>query len=132
MLRVEDNTVIVRGVFIEFENKSDLNSFLFDYINKYGRIDMVEKKTVIDDAKLVELIDKYGCIEIENLSLSVRSYNILKRVGINYVEDILKLKFDEVVRLRNLGKRSMTEIEEVVNEFTHSDYIDWTSQLVEN
>lgn len=47
---------------------------------------------------------------VEDLQLSVRSYNCLKRAGINTVEDILKLSEEEMMTVRNLGRKSTEEV----------------------
>lgn len=50
---------------------------------------------------------------IEDLDLSVRSYNCLKRAGIHTVEDLTKRTEDDMLKVRNLGKKSL---EEVINK----------------
>lgn len=47
---------------------------------------------------------------IGELELTVRSYNSLKRAGINTVEDLLKITPEELANVRNLGKKSLEEI----------------------
>ncbi len=47
---------------------------------------------------------------IEDLELSVRSYNCLKRAGINNVEDLSKKTQEEMIKVRNLGRKSMEEV----------------------
>lgn len=47
---------------------------------------------------------------IEDLDLSVRSYNCLKRAGIHTVEDLTKKSSDEMLKVRNLGKKSLDEV----------------------
>ena len=50
---------------------------------------------------------------IEELDMSVRSFNCLKRAGIDTVEDLISRTEDEMIRVRNLGKKSL---EEVINK----------------
>ena len=50
---------------------------------------------------------------IEELDLSVRSFNCLKRAGINTVEDLINKSEDEMMKVRNLGRKSL---EEVINK----------------
>ncbi len=50
-------------------------------------------------------------ITIEELDLSVRSYNCLKRAGINTVEELIKRNEDEMMKVRNLGRKSLEEVE---------------------
>lgn len=47
---------------------------------------------------------------IEELDFSVRSYNCLKRAGINTVDDLCKKTEDEMMKVRNLGKKSLEEV----------------------
>ena len=47
---------------------------------------------------------------IDELELSVRSYNCLKRAGINTVEELTNKTPDEMLKVRNLGKKSMDEV----------------------
>lgn len=49
-------------------------------------------------------------MSIENMDLSVRSYNCLKRAGIVTVKDLIKLEPNELASIRNLGRRSYDEI----------------------
>ncbi len=49
---------------------------------------------------------------IEELDLSVRSFNCLKRAGINTVEDLTSKSEDEMMKVRNLGKKSFDEVRE--------------------
>ena len=51
---------------------------------------------------------------VEELDLSVRSYNCLKRAGINTVEELTNKTEPEMMKVRNLGKKSLTEIQELV------------------
>ncbi len=47
---------------------------------------------------------------IEELDLSVRSFNCLKRAGINTVEDLINKTEDEMMKVRNLGRKSLEEV----------------------
>ena len=51
-------------------------------------------------------------IMIEDLDLSVRSYNCLKRAGIQTVDELTQRTEDEMMRVRNLGKKSLKEVKE--------------------
>ena len=50
---------------------------------------------------------------IEELDLSVRSFNCLKRAGINTVEDLISKSEEDMMKVRNLGRKSL---EEVINK----------------
>ena len=47
---------------------------------------------------------------IEELDLSVRSFNCLKRAGINTVEDLISKSEEEMMKVRNLGRKSLEEV----------------------
>ncbi|MDO5084928.1 MAG: DNA-directed RNA polymerase subunit alpha [Erysipelotrichaceae bacterium] len=63
-----------------------------------------------------EVNSKSSNMMIEDLDLSVRSYNCLKRAGIQTVEELLQKTEDEMMRVRNLGKKSLKEVKEKVYE----------------
>ena len=74
-----------------------------------------------EDAKNTEVIvekeenkkEKVLEMTIEELELSVRSYNCLKRAGINTVEDLTNKSEEDMMKVRNLGRKSL---EEVINK----------------
>ena len=56
--------------------------------------------------------DKVLDMTIEELDLSVRSYNCLKRAGINTVPELTQKSKDDMMKVRNLGKKSLEEVQE--------------------
>ena len=52
---------------------------------------------------------------IEELDLSVRSFNCLKRAGINTVEDLINKSEEDMMKVRNLGRKSLDEVVEKLN-----------------
>ena len=68
-----------------------------------------------DEASIAEvLVEKDEILEmtIEELDLSVRSFNCLKRAGINTVDDLINKSEEEMLKVRNLGKKSFDEVRE--------------------
>ncbi len=71
-----------------------------------------------DEAKNAEIMvesvatvkEKVLEMTIEELDMSVRSFNCLKRAGIDTVEDLISRTEDEMIRVRNLGKKSLEEV----------------------
>ncbi len=55
-------------------------------------------------------------IPVESLNLSVRSFNCLKRAGISKVSELLDMTEDEIIKMRNFGKKSLDEIKQVLEE----------------
>lgn len=64
--------------------------------------------TVVD--KVTEVKDKIMEMTIEELDLSVRSFNCLKRANINTVEDLVSKTQEEMIKVRNLGRKSLEEV----------------------
>ncbi len=69
---------------------------------------MVEKE---EDEK-----EKVLEMTVEELDLSVRSYNCLKRAGIDTVDELIQKSPEDMMEVRNLGKKSLEEIEEKLAE----------------
>ena len=63
---------------------------------------MVEK----EESKKEKVLE----MTIEELDLSVRSYNCLKRAGINTVEDLINKTEEDMMKVRNLGRKSLEEV----------------------
>lgn len=61
-----------------------------------------------------EVQNKGLVMMIEDLDLSVRSYNCLKRAGIQTVEELTQKTEDEMMRVRNLGKKSLKEVKDKI------------------
>ena len=64
---------------------------------------------VIKDDKASES-EKVLEMNIDELELSVRSYNCLKRAGINTVEELCSKTPEDMMKVRNLGRKSMDEV----------------------
>lgn len=77
-----------------------------DLSNAVGDKSTVVEKPETQRNKVLELT-------IEELDLSVRSFNCLKRANINTVEDLISKSEDEMMKVRNLGRKSL---EEVINK----------------
>ena len=52
-------------------------------------------------------MEKVLNITLEELDLSVRSYNCLKRAGIDTVKDLSEKTYEDMIKVRNLGKKSL-------------------------
>jgi DNA-directed RNA polymerase subunit alpha len=66
------------------------------------------KSTVVEKAETQR--DKVLEMTIEELDLSVRSFNCLKRANINTVEDLISKTEEEMIKVRNLGRKSLEEV----------------------
>ena len=65
-----------------------------------------EIMVVKDDSSKEKVLE----MTIEELDLSVRSFNCLKRAGINTVEDLINKTEDDMMKVRNLGSKSLDEV----------------------
>jgi len=59
--------------------------------------------------------DKILEMTIEDLDLSVRSFNCLKRAGINTVDDLINKSPEDMMKVRNLGRKSLEEVKKKIN-----------------
>lgn len=83
-------------------------------LNEHLRLFIGLTETVSDVEIMVEKEeeqkDKILEMTIEELDLSVRSYNCLKRAGINTVEELIQRNEEDMMKVRNLGKKSLEEV----------------------
>lgn len=81
-------------------------------------IDLTEEIDEADPEGEKEEEDRGKKLEmtIEDLDLSVRSYNCLKRAGINTVGELVSKTEEELMKVRNLGKKSFEEVERKLGE----------------
>ena len=66
-----------------------------------------------DDSEKEKVLD----LTIDELDLSVRSFNCLKRAGINTVEDLINKSEEDMMKVRNLGRKSLEEVIAKLNSF---------------
>lgn len=79
-----------------------LNHFV-DLSDDVSSTEILEKKEDTGKEKVLEMT-------IEELDLSVRAFNCLKRAGVNTVGDLINKSPDEMMKVRNLGKKSLEEV----------------------
>lgn len=89
---------------------------LNDHINLFvGLVDSMSSREFLisrDDEQKHEKLE----MSIDELELSVRSYNCLKRANINTVADLIKLTEEDMLKVRNLGKKSLDEVRKKIKE----------------
>jgi DNA-directed RNA polymerase subunit alpha len=90
---------------------------LIDHLELFSEIsdNVNDLDSVMKDAN-GETVNKGLVMMIEDLDLSVRSYNCLKRAGIQTVEELTQRSEDEMMRVRNLGKKSLKEVKDKLFE----------------
>lgn len=82
------------------------------FINLTEEVEEVE----IDSEEEKDNMEKVLELTIEELDLSVRSYNCLKRAGINTVQELTFKTEEEMMKVRNLGKKSLEEVQNKLTE----------------
>lgn len=93
-----------------------LNKRISIFINlteEVEEVDPLEEREEEDREQRLEMM-------IEDLDLSVRSYNCLKRAGINTVGELVRKTEEEMMKVRNLGKKSFEEVERKLGELGFS------------
>ena len=55
-------------------------------------------------------------MKIEELDFTVRSYNCLKKAGVNTISDLTSMTYNELLKIKNLGKKSLNEIIDKMKE----------------
>ena len=83
---------------------------LTEHLNLFVELTQEAKDASIIIEKEEASKEKVLEMTIEELDFSVRSFNCLKRAGINTVEDLIAKTEDDMIKVRNLGKKSLEEV----------------------
>jgi len=89
-----------------------LSTHIALFVNLTEQVDVVEMPEGPHEEDRERVLE----MTIEELDLSVRSYNCLKRAGINTVGELVRKTEDEMMKVRNLGKKSLEEVEQKLEE----------------
>lgn len=96
--------------------------YLLDTLNKAFEIDAERARLERENNQLVARLNALGDkiarekktqerkVDIDEMELSVRSYNCLKRAGIYYVSDLDGMTYEKLKKVRNLGRKSIIEV----------------------
>ncbi len=93
---------------------------LSEHLNLFIDLSENARTTEIMITKPDDSKEKTLEMTIEELDLSVRSFNCLKRAGINTVEDLTNKTEDEMMKVRNLGRKSLEEVFQKLEELGFS------------
>ncbi|MGI6189212.1 MAG: DNA-directed RNA polymerase subunit alpha [Caldicoprobacteraceae bacterium] len=85
-----------------------LSEHLMLFIDLTDHVNDVEIMVEKEEDKKEKVLE----MTIEELDLSVRSYNCLKRAGINTVEELTQRTAEDMMKVRNLGKKSLEEVQQ--------------------
>lgn len=104
--------VWTNGVISAQEAVSLAAKVLTEHLNLFVNLSEKGSSTEIMVEKDDKGKEKVLEMTIEELDLSVRSFNCLKRAGINTVEDLINKSEDDMMKVRNLGRKSLEEVVE--------------------
>ena len=104
-IEVETNGTLSAREVISLSGKliQDHIGLFVDLVESMSQIDILVSREEDNQTKVLEMT-------IEDIDLSVRSYNCLKRAGINTVADLTKKSESDLAKVKNLGKRSLEEV----------------------
>ena len=91
------------------------SKLLINQLANFSLIESNKEYKMVKEAPKAEE-NKFQNMLIEELDLSVRSNNCLKRAGITTVMELTQRSEDEMMKVRNLGKKSLKEVKEKLNE----------------
>ena len=104
--------VTTNGAFTPQEAVALSAKILIEHLELFSALEDITNFENIMDETVVEEHDKYQDMSIEELDLSVRSYNCLKRANIQTVQELTAKTEDDMMKVKNLGKKSLKEIKE--------------------
>lgn len=112
ILEVETNKTVDATELVSLSGKI-LVEHIGLFVELCDRISNSEILITREEDKQVKLME----LPIEEMDLSVRSYNCLKRAGINTVEDLLKKSRADMLKVKNLGIKSIEEVIQKVESY---------------
>ena len=121
-LEVETNGAIEAKDAIAMASKMLIDHFnvIIQISEKAGQIDYIKEEEKDETEKVYEM-------KMEELNMSVRLFNALKRAGIYTVGQLMKMNEEDIIKIRNLGRKSLKELKECLSEHDlelKSGYID--------
>ena len=102
--------VLTNGTISAKEAVSLGAKILNEHLNLFVELSDDAKKTEIMVEREETIKEKVLEMTIEELDMSVRSFNCLKRAGIDTVEDLTSRTEEDMIKVRNLGKKSLEEV----------------------
>ena len=111
-IEVETNGTLSAREVISLSGKliQDHISLFVELVESMSQMDILVCREEDKQTKVLEMT-------IEDIDLSVRSYNCLKRAGINTVADLTKKSESDLAKVKNLGKRSLEEVAAKLQSF---------------
>ena len=98
------------GVIEPFEALSMSAKVLYEHLDLFIDLSDIAKNMSIMAQKEISKRDQLLDSPIEELEFTVRSYNCLKRAGMHTIGDIIQKTQNDMIKVRNLGKKSLDEV----------------------
>ncbi|MDG9343945.1 DNA-directed RNA polymerase subunit alpha [Streptococcus pneumoniae] len=102
--------ILTNGTIIPEDALGLSARILTEHLDLFTNLTEIAKSTEVMKGADTESDDRILDRTIEELDLSVRSYNCLKRAGINTVHDLTEKSEAEMMKVRNLGRKSLEEV----------------------
>lgn len=111
-IEVETNGTLTAREVISLSGKliQDHIGLFVELVENMSEMEILVSREEDKQTKVLEMT-------IEDMDLSVRSYNCLKRAGISTVEDLTKKSESDLAKVKNLGKRSLEEVQEKLTSY---------------
>ena len=90
------------------------SKILNDYFTLLCELSNLDKYDTVLQETVAPVVNKFNDMTIEELDLSVRSYNCLKRANIQTVQELILRTEDDLTKVRNMGKKSIKEVKDKV------------------
>ena len=90
------------------------SKILNDYFSLLCELSNLDKYDTVLQETVAPVVNKFNDMTIEELDLSVRSYNCLKRANIQTVQELILRTEDDLAKVRNMGKKSIKEVKDKV------------------
>lgn len=105
---------------LQYDNKvlNEENKLLTDTLKGIASGDILpEELLIVEDTITTKDIihKKMSSVLVDDVDLSVRAYNCLRRAGLHTLGDIANLTEDELRAIRNVGRRTLSEIKDLLN-----------------
>lgn len=109
--------VTTNGTITPQQAVSDGAQILINYLDFFTELpNLDEEEPVIEDVEEEDETEQLLTLTLEELDLSLRAFNCLKRAGLNTVGEILKVPANELAKIKNFGKKSFEEVKEKIED----------------
>ncbi len=109
--------IITNGSVLPKSALTDAANILIAHLSCVSEMANIENSKDFMDDRVVDDNTVKLELPIEDLDLSVRSYNCLKRAGIHTIQDLAEKDEEDMAKIRNLGKKSLKEIKDKLAQY---------------